>query len=156
MLNEWRAARYRAKKQKAQQERKERREKCRYFYRKTTSRTRSRGRRGSPGNCAAPRPIRTKALWDRDRYSSGGRGGVGRTQGGNWEPEMPEAETVQEIQTEQLSAPVECQEEIVETTPEELFFSEEKQPLFRAGDRVSPAEVLSGNGRRSYTTTGCP
>lgn len=30
MLNEWRAARYRAKKQKAQQERKERREKCRY------------------------------------------------------------------------------------------------------------------------------
>lgn len=144
MLNEWRAARYRAKKQKAQQERKERREKCRYRPEDYVQNQEPREKKLTPGIVLRHGPSARKRSGTEIDIPVAAEEEWAGLKAAAGEPEMPEAETVQEIQTEQLSAPVECQEEIVETTPEELFFSEEKQPLFRTGDRVSPAEVLSG------------
>lgn len=151
MLNEWRAARYRAKKQR------EKREKKRYRPEDYVQ------------NSQAPKALNSgKKQKESPRVALGAGTSKRKRKEVNIDipvaeetewvalqgeekqdvlPAEPQVELSREIQTEETNPIPEAakpEEEIIETTPEELFFPEERGPLFQTGDRVSPAEVLSG------------
>ena len=148
MLNEWRAARYRAKKQRVQQEKKERQEKRTYrpedYIQNQEAGKEKVEERKAPNIMVRHSPsTRRRTKMDIDIPVAAEE---------EWAElkavaEEPVSEDPTISQETQPKAPFEsgaAEEEIVEVTPEELFFPGGKRPLFRAGDRVSPAEVLSG------------
>lgn len=151
MLNEWRAARYRAKKQREKRQKSDRNSYRPEDYVQNQEPkkslmaskgaetpqisvgTRTSKRKSTVGDIDVP--VADEAEWDGLREAQGDGSAAAMESGAE--------KLVSEGKTDKPQT-AEPEDEVIETTPEELFFLEDRGPLFRAGDRVSPAEVLSG------------
>ncbi len=146
MLNERRAARYRAKKQRTKQERKQRQEKSTYRPEDYVQNQEKREPKAKavPGLVLRHGPSTRKHSKMEIDVPVAAESEWAELKAAAEESVPSEPAPVQEEPLEEVPQPEPAEEEIVEVAPEELFFYGEKQPLFQAGDRVSPAEVLSG------------
>lgn len=147
----------RAKKQKAQQERKERREKCRYRPEDYVQNQEPREKKLTPGIVLRHGPsARKRSGTEIDIPVAAEEEWAGlKTAAG--EPEMPEAETVQEIQTEQLSgAGGVSGGDRGDDAGGALFLRGKAAAVPGGRTGYRRRKCSPGNGRRSCTTTGCP
>ena len=146
MLNERRAARYRAKKQRTKQERKQRQEKSTYRPEDYVQNQEKREpkEKAVPGLVLRHGPSTRKHSKMEIDVPVAAESEWAELKAAAEEPVPAEPAPVPEKLPEEVPQPEPAEEEIEEVAPEELFFYGEKQPLFQAGDRVSPAEVLSG------------
>lgn len=145
MLNEWRAARYRAKKQRAQQERKQHQEKrtyCPEDYIQNQEGEKVR-EKAVPGIVLRHGPSTRKRSKMEIDIPVAPEEAWAELKTAEREPVPADPSPVPEEAIEEVPQ-LEPAEEEIEVAPAELFFSGEKRPLFQAGDRASPAEVLSG------------